>query len=59
VADSSTPRYRSVTINLTREQYTQLQQQAAERTTSVSHLLRELLLGRLQTERKKRQDHAR
>ena len=57
--ESFIPRYRSVTINLTRDQYTRLRRQAVERTTSVSQLLRELLLESLQTEREKRHDHAR
>jgi hypothetical protein len=56
--DLSTPRYRSVTINLTRDQYTQLQHQAVARTTSVSHLVRALLLEHLQAEREERHDHA-
>jgi hypothetical protein len=51
-------RYQPVTINLTRDQYTRLQRQAVERTTSVSQLLRELL-ARLDIEREKRHDHAR
>jgi hypothetical protein len=59
VPDLSSPRYRSVTINLTPDQYAHLQQQAAERTTSVSQLLRQLLLKSLQTKRKERHDHAR
>jgi len=53
----STPRYRPVTINLTPDLYTRLQQQAIARTTSVSQLLRELVLENLQREREER--HAR
>ena len=54
-----TPRYRSVTINLTRDQYTHLQRQAAEQTTSLSQLLRQRLLESPQTEREERHDDAR
>ena len=57
--ESSTPRYRSVTINLTPAQYTHLQQQAVERLTSVSQLLRALLAESQQTEHEEQHHHAR
>jgi hypothetical protein len=59
VPESSTPRYQSVTVNLTRDQYARLRRQALERATSVSQLLRALLLERLQIEHEERHDHAR
>lgn len=59
MAKSSTTRLQSVTVNLTPNLYSLLRRQAAQKTTSVSQLLRELLLQRLQTEGEERHDHAR
>jgi hypothetical protein len=59
VPELPSPRYRSITINLTRDQYARLQQQAAERTTSVSQLLRVLVLDSLQNQYKERHDRGR
>jgi hypothetical protein len=57
VRKPSTPCLQSVTVNLTPNLYSYLRRQAAAKTTSVSQLLRELLL-QLQTEQEKRHDHA-
>jgi hypothetical protein len=59
VPHPSTSRFRSLTINVTPDLYAYLRQLAAKETTSVSHLLRQLVAQSRQTQRQERNDHAR
>jgi hypothetical protein len=58
VPKSSRPRLQSVTVNLTPDLYRLLRRQAAAQLTSVSSLLRQLLLQNLQTGRDARHEDA-